>query len=142
MNVTDQIEAHLASHPEPKQAELRDLHRRILEVAPDGRLWFFDGRDEDGKTVSNPTIGYGEMVIRYANGATREFFRVGLSANKSGISVHLMGIEDKAYLTQTYAARLGKASVSGYCIKFRTLKDIDGDVLMEAIRERLEDGSA
>jgi hypothetical protein len=30
--------------------------------------------------------------------------------------------------------KLGKASVSGYCIKFKTLKDINTDVLEAAIR--------
>ena len=45
-----------------------------------------------------------------------------------------MGIKDKKYLAQTYGKTLGKASVSGYCIKFKTLKDINIDVLEAVIR--------
>ena len=62
------------------------------------------------------------------------FFQIGISANKTGISVHILGIKDKAYLAQTYGKKIGNASVSGYCIKFKTLKDINIDILEAAIR--------
>jgi len=45
-----------------------------------------------------------------------------------------MGIEDKKYLAETYGKDLGKASVTGYCIRFKSLKDINTDVLEAAIR--------
>jgi hypothetical protein len=45
-----------------------------------------------------------------------------------------MGIKDKKYLARTYGKSLGKASVTGYCIKFKTLADINVDALEEAIR--------
>ena len=95
---------------------------------------FLDGKNSDGKIVSNPNIGYGRRDLKYADGSTREFYRIGLSANMTGISVYVVGLEDKTYLSQTYGGKLGKASVTGYCIKFKTLKDIDLDVLEEAIR--------
>ena len=65
---------------------------------------------------------------------TREFYRIGLSANKTGISVYILGLEDKTYLSVTYGKDLGKASVTGYCIRFKTLKDINIDVLEATIR--------
>jgi len=102
------------------------------------KLWFFDGKDVTDKTASNPTIGYGSYAIKYANGTTREFFRVGLSANTMGISVHIMGIKDKTFLQETYGKEIGKATVTGYCIKFRNLKDINIDVLEAAICYRLD----
>lgn len=43
-----------------------------------------------------------------------------------------MGIEDKKYLAETYAKDLG--AVTGYCIRFKTLKGINTDVLKAAIR--------
>jgi len=61
-----------------------------------------------------------------------------LSANKTGISVYILGIEDKKYLAQTYGKALGKASVTGYCIRFRALKDINLEILKAAIRDRVE----
>jgi hypothetical protein len=110
------------------------LHRTILKLKPKCKLWFLDGKNEQGKVVSNPNIGYGSYTISYADGSTKEFYQIGLSANSSGISVYIMGIEDKKYLAETYGKDLGKASVTGYCIRFKTLKNIDAAVLAAAIR--------
>ncbi len=79
-------------------------------------------------------MGYGSYTIKYADGKTKEFFQIGLSANKTGISVYILGIKDKTYLAKTYGKKLGKASVTGYCIRFKTLKDINIDILQAAIR--------
>lgn len=134
MTTEAQIQAYVAAQPAPKAEALRELDRRVRAIAPGCRLWFLDGRDETGKIVSNPNIGYGERRIDYANGKSRAFYRIGLSANTSGISVYILGIDDKKYLASAYGDRIGKASVTGYCIKFRALKDIDLAVLEEAIR--------
>jgi len=133
MNVQKQIIAYINSQPEPKRNEMQELHRIILQVMPACKLWFLDGKDEKGKIVSNPNIGYGAYKIKYADGTTREFYQIGLSANTTGISVYIMGIKDKTYLAKTYGKKLGKASVTGYCIKFKTLKDINIDILEAAI---------
>src|SRR3989440_8956860 len=134
MNVQEQIEKYIASQPEPKRSDMQTLQRIILQVMPARKLWFLDGKDSKGKTVSNPNIGYGSRTIKYADGTTREFYQIGLSANKTGISVYILGIEDKNYLAQTYGKELGKASVTGYCIRFKTLKDINIEILAAAIR--------
>jgi hypothetical protein len=133
MNIKSQIKEYIAGLSEPKRSDMLALHRRILKIKPSGKLWFLDGKDDAGKIVSNPNIGYGSRIIKYADGKTREFYQIGMSANTNGISVYIMGIEDKKYLPDTYGEKLGKASVSGYCIKFRTLKDINIDILEEAI---------
>lgn len=138
MNVQEQIDKYIVSHPEPKRSEMQELHRIILQVKPGCKLWFLDGKNGDGKIVSNPNIGYGSYEMKYADGTTREFYQIGLSANKTGISVYIMGIEDKKYLAETYGKTLGKANVTGYCIRFKTLKDIDIDVLKAAILDRFE----
>jgi hypothetical protein len=134
MSVQKQIEQYIASHPEPKRSEMQQLHELILGLKPGCKLWFLDGKNAEGKVVSNPNIGYGSRGHKYADGKIREFYQIGLSANKTGISVYILGIEDKKYLAETYASSLGKASVSGYCIRFKTLKDINMDVLEAAIR--------
>ena len=138
MNVKEQIAAYIGSPPEPKRSDMQTLHRIILETMPACKLWFLDGKDDKGKTVSNPNAGYGSYTIKYADGTTRELYQIGLSANTTGISVYILGIEDKTYLAQTYGKNLGKASVTGYCIKFKTLKDINIDILKEAIRNGVE----
>jgi hypothetical protein len=138
MNVQEQIEEYITSQPEPKRSDMQELHRIILQVMPACKIWFLDGKNSENKTVSNPNIGYGSHTIKYADGTTREFYQIGLSANKTGISVYILGIKDKTYLAQTYGKKLGKASVSGYCIRFKTLKDINTDILEAAIRYGVE----
>ena len=141
MNMRKQIKAYIATQPEPKRSDMQELHGIILELMPQCKLWFLDGKDETGRTVSNPNIGYGFQTKKYADGKTREFYQIGVSANTTGISVYILGIEDKKYLAETYGKGLGKASVSGYCIKFKTLKDVNRDILQAAIRHGIEQTS-
>lgn len=138
MNVQEQIQEYIISQPEPKRSDMQALHGLVLQVSPACKLWFEDGKNSENKTVSNPNIGYGLYTIKYANGTTRDFYPVGISANKTGISVYILGIEDKTFLARTYGEKLGKASITGYCIKFKSLKDINIDTLEAAIRHRLE----
>lgn len=138
MDVQEQIKRYVATQPEPKRSEIEQLHQLILALMPACPLRFFDGKDENGKTVSNPNIGYGSQTIPYANGKTREFYQIGISANTTGISVYILGIDDKQYLTRTFAKKLGRATVTRYCIKFKTLTDIKIDVLQAAIQYGME----
>ena len=138
MNVQEQIKEYITSQPEPKRSDLQQLHQLVLQVLPGCKLWFDTGKNNENKTVSNPNIGYGFYTIKYADGKTRDFFQIGLSANKTGISVYILGLNDKTYLAQTFGKELGKASVTGYCIKFNKLKDININVLEAAIRYGFE----
>jgi hypothetical protein len=138
MNVEEQIRDYVAGLPEPKRSDVQELHKVVMGLSPGCRLWFLDGKDAAGKVVSNPNIGYGAYTIKYANGSTKEFYRVGVSANSSGISVYVMGLENRKVLTETFGGTIGKASVSGYCIKFKSLKDIKFDVLISALRYGLD----
>jgi len=135
MKIQEQIKDYIVSQPEPKRSDLETLHKRILQILANGKLWFLDSKDDRGKIVSNPNIGYGLRTIKYADGKTKEFYQIGISANTTGISVYIMGIDDKKYLPDTYGKTIGKASVTGYCIKFKKLKDINIDILETAIRD-------
>jgi hypothetical protein len=138
MSIEEQIETYIASQPDSKRKDLQALHRFTLQTSPECQLWFLDGKNDEGKVVANPNVGYGLYTIAYADGTTRDFYQVGMSANKTGISVYIMGIEDKTYLADTFGKKIGKASVTGYCIRFKALKDVDVDVLHAAIRYGLE----
>src|ERR1700760_4939107 len=109
MNVREQIDKYIGDQPAAKSAELRDLHKRILAISPRAKLWFMDGRNDDGKVVANPTIGYGSETLHYADGSSKAWFKIGLSGNTTGISVYVMGLEDKKFLAKTYGSRLGEA---------------------------------
>jgi hypothetical protein len=126
MGVKQQIKEYIGSLPEPKRGDMNELHRLILEMMPACELWFLDGKNGENKTVSNPNIGYGHQ--------TMEFYRIGISANTTGISVYILGIKDKAYLAKTYGKKIGKATVTGYCIRFKSLNGINVGILAEAIR--------
>jgi hypothetical protein len=139
MTVQEQIKNYIASHPETKRSEMQALHDIIVRVDPTCKLWFLDGKNDEGKVVSNPNIGFGRRDHKYADGVIRDFYQIGLSANKTGISVYILGIEDKKYLAEMYGKDLGKATVTGYCIRFKTLNDINVDVLEAAIRFGLEE---
>ena len=134
MSVKEEIKQYIATQPEAKRNDLQALHQFIQNINPKAKLWFLDGKNSEGKIVSNPNIGYGFQTMKYSDGKTREFYQIGLSPNTSGISVYILGIDDKEYLAKTYGKKLGKASVTGYCIKFKSLKDINADVLEAAIR--------
>ena len=138
MSIQEQIKEYITSQSEPKRSDMQALHRIILEVMPACKLWFLDGKNSENKTVSNPNIGYGLYTIKYTDGTTREFYQIGMSANTTGISVYILGIKDKKYLAQTYGKKIGKASVTGYCIKFKTLKDINIEILQAAMRYGVE----
>jgi hypothetical protein len=138
MNTEEHIKEYMMGVPEAKSREIQTLHERILQISPGCRLWFTDGKNAEGKVVSNPNIGYGAYTINYADRTSREFYRIGLSANTTGISVYILGLENKTFLAETYGPKLGKAKVTGYCIKFKSLKDIDVEVLESAIKYGLE----
>jgi hypothetical protein len=138
MDIQGQIEEYITCQAEPKRSDMEALHRIILRLMPACKLWFLDGKNSDNKTVSNPNIGYGLHAIKYADGKTRDFYQIGVSANTTGISVYIIGIKDKKYLAKTYGTQLGKASVSGYCVKFKKLEDINIDILEEMLQYGIE----
>lgn len=138
MNVKSQIKEYISGLPESKRNDMHELHQIVLQLMPKSKLWFLDGKNSEGKVVSNPNIGYGNQSMKYADGSSREFYQIGLSANTTGISVYIIGLDDKKYLANTYGKKLGKVSVSGYCIKFKSLKDVNIKVLEEAILDGIE----
>ncbi len=137
MSVKEQIKEYINSLPEAKRSDMQELHTLIQKVMPKGKLWYLEGKDDKGKVVSNPNIGYGLQQLKYKDGSTKDFYQIGLSANTTGISVYIIGIEDKKYLAETYGKDLGKASVSGYCIKFKKLEDINVNILEKAIKKHV-----
>jgi len=44
--------------------------------------------------------------MKYANGKTREVFQIGMNANKTGISIYILGIKDKTYLARIFRGTL------------------------------------
>jgi hypothetical protein len=134
MEIERQILKFIALQEDTKQQDFRSLHELMRSILPTGKLWMEDGKNEEGKVVTNPTIGYGQQTMLLAKGKSREMFQIGISANTSGISIYLIGIRNKLDLAEQFGHKLGKAKVSGYCIKFKQLSDLNITVLEEVIR--------
>ena len=137
MSTEQAIAAYLQQLPPKQAAELTQLHQRILAISGACKLWFLDGKNAEGKVVSNPNIGYGSCLLKYANGSNREFYKLGICATKTGLSVYFMGLDDKDFLKNTFGMALGKAKITGYCISFKSLNDIDTSVLEAGIKQAL-----
>ena len=142
MEINDQINTYIDSLSIETAADLRALHALMIQWLQNGKLWFDNGLNADNKVVTNPTIGYGSYPHTFANKTTKELFQIGISATKSGISVYVMGIRNKLNLAQDFGKKLGKAKVSGYCISFKKLDDLNLNVLEEVVRQGVEISSA
>ena len=57
MTLEEQIKNYIESLSESKRADINTLHNLILQTLPKCKLWFLDGKDHNGKIVSNPNIG-------------------------------------------------------------------------------------
>ncbi len=136
MNTQEQINELIYTQPEAKRREMQELHNLILTLMPNCKQWYFDGKNGEGKQVAHPTIGYGNYIITYKDGSTRDFFRIGLLATPTGLAVHIMGIEDKKFLIDTYGKTIGKAKVGSYGITFKSIADINLEILKDAIQNR------
>ena len=53
-----------------------------------------------------------------------------------------MGIEDRKYLPETYGGKIGKAKVTGYCVRFRRPEDVNLDILEEMIATHMTQAAA
>jgi hypothetical protein len=137
LNTEEQIQGYIDCLEPNKKEGLLNLHLFIKALIPHARLWFLDGKDANGKVVANPNIGYGNLQLKYKDGSSKPFYQVGIAAHSLGYSIYLMGLPDKHYLASTYATKIGNASISSYCIKFKSLKEVDEAVLKQAILDAL-----
>ncbi len=135
MKIEEQIDHHLNALPKEKGDELRLLFDIIRNEIPKAQLHFFDGKNAEGKVVANPTIGFGNCRLHYADGRHQDTFRLGISANSTGLSIHILGLKDKIFLTEFLGTRLGKVKITGYAIRCRRMSEIEEGVLRELVRE-------
>jgi hypothetical protein len=125
MNGTAKASSHeeyIQNQEEPKRSELQFLHDTIREILPDFKPFM----------VSN-FMGYGQFHYK-GKTCEGEWMRVGLAANKTGISIYICAGDEHGYFPEQARERLGKATVGRSCIRFKKLADIN----METVRELLE----
>jgi hypothetical protein len=128
------MQPFLQHFPDSKQQELQEFIRIVAQVAPQENAIFYDGKDKEGKVVTNPAIGFGSYLHHFSDGRVEEVYRLGLSPNATGFSIYVLGLKDKEILKTRFANSLGKAKVTGYCIKFKSLKDLDEKIVLDLIK--------
>jgi hypothetical protein len=114
----------------------------VAQVAPLETPSYYDGKNKEGKQVSNPTIGFGTYMHRYADGSMGPMFRLGISSNSVGFSIYVLGLKDKTSLKERFATVIGKAKVTGYCLQFKKLSDLNASVLLEFLQFGLIESNA
>jgi len=114
------VDDYLASLPDGRREIVTRVHEVVTEAVPDleVRMW---------KTF----IGYGTYHYRYASGREGVWFPIGLTNNKSYVSLYFCAAEDGEYLAEKNEERLGKVSVGKSCVRFRKLDDLNLDVVAE-----------
>lgn len=134
MRVSEEsVDAWLEALNDPRADDVREIDALISEVfAGDSRvLWvgkFWGGTDQ---TI----IGYGDMYQPRSKGDPVHWFVVGLALQKANISLYVNAAKDGSYLSKLYEPRLGKVKVGSASIGFKTLADIDREVLREMLIE-------
>jgi hypothetical protein len=126
-------EDYIASLSPDRRPEIRQLDALITSVLAEqprtmweGTLW--------GGTDQN-IIGYGEHSYQRSDGNTVDWFMVGLTAQKTYISIYVNATDSDGYITQRWADKLGKTRIGASSVSFKSVEDINLDALAAMIAE-------
>lgn len=108
---------------EPRKSEVLKLHKLITKTVPKLKPFMLSG-----------LLGYGKIHYKYSSGREGDWFKIGLSSGKTGISVHVCAVDKGGYLAEQAKPKLGKATVGRSCIRFKKLEDINLDALTELLK--------
>jgi Domain of unknown function (DU1801) len=114
------VDDYLASLPDDRRDTVKRVHEVVTQAVPEleVRMW-------------KSFIGYGSYHYRYASGREGDWFPIGLTNNKSYVSLYFCAAEDDGYLAEKNEDRLGKVSVGKSCVRFKKLDDLNLDVVAE-----------
>lgn len=116
-------EEYIEMVDEPKRSELLLLHNLISKSLPNQEQWIVSG-----------ILGFGKFHYKgKSKGCEGEWFRVGLAANKTGMSIYMCVGDKNGYLPEQAKERIGKATVGRSCIRFKKLSDINLPVVEELL---------
>lgn len=132
----ESVDTWLETLEDERAVEIRQLDALISDVfADDSRvLWvgkFWGGTDQ---TI----IGYGDLVQPRSKGEDVHWFVVGFALQKANISIYVNAVKDGKYLGQAYGKSLGKVKLGSASIGFKTLADLDLDLLRQMLGEARE----
>ncbi len=134
MQISNQpVDVWLESLDDPRLDDVKELDAIIADAFAHASrvLWvgtFWGGSDQ---TI----IGYGDLYQPRPKGEVVHWFVVGLALQKSHISLYVNAVQDGKYLGQAFGKRLGKVKLGSASITFKTLADLDVDVVKAMLVE-------
>ena len=126
-------EDFIESLPAEVRGDIDQLDAAITKVMAGHAKTMWEGKFWGGSDQN--IIGYGDYSYQRSTGDTVEWFIVGLAQQKHYISVYVNAFDEDGYLVEKYADRLGKAKIGASSISFRSLDDIDVEVLLDLVEK-------
>lgn len=114
--------------------EIRRLDEVISTTMTRQSRVLWEGKFWGGSEQS--IIGYGDYTYQRGK-ETIEWFKVGLAVQKNYTSLYVNAADEEGYLSRRYADRLGKVKLGSSALSFKTIDDIDLEVLEEMLEETL-----
>jgi hypothetical protein len=118
------VEAFLASVPEPRQSDAREVCALMASVSgKDPEMW--------GDSI----VGFGERHLVYGSGRELDWFEIGFSPRKQFTTLYITEGFDRY---DELLGRLGKHSTGKSCLYLKRLDDVDRDVLTELVTRSVD----
>lgn len=114
---------YIDSIDEPRKSEMKELDALIRKAAPSLKPQMLSGM-----------LGYGKYHYK-SKSREGDWCAVLLSSRKQYISLYVCVTDGKKYLAEEYQKKLPKADIGKSCIRFKTLKDIDVEILKEMLKK-------
>jgi len=108
---------------------IRCIDSIIQKTAPRLKRQLFTG-------LSITMVGYGEMPAKTSS--DEEIWPlIGLAPQKNSVNIYLAAEKDGVPLPQYHIDSFGKTAVGKNCIRIRSIKKLDPDIVKELVRETL-----
>ncbi len=119
----------LFTRSEKHEELIRLIDKIIGETAPDLKRELYSA-------PSITMVGYGEMPLNTAT-AEEVWPLISLAPQKHTVNLYIAAEKDGVPLPQYFIESFGKSAVGKSCIRIRSLKTLNQEVLRELIRETM-----
>lgn len=115
------IENHILTLNEDTAADARVLNEMLQRISnTEAKLW------------NERTLGFGSYHYKYDSGREGDNFVIGFYPRNGKITIYLM---DGTMRYSELLSKLGKHTITGYCVVVKRLSDIDISVLEQLMQQ-------
>jgi len=125
--LTKSVDEYLMAISEPRKTDIMVLHKFIQSTLPTFSPYF-----------AYNMIGYGRFKYKNYKKEIIDWPVIALASQKNYISVYVCAVLEGRYVAEIYKDQLGKVSVGKSCIRFKTVNDINMDVLKTVLKKASE----